>query len=109
VGRAEHQSYCLLFQGGVDEEGSRRLQAVASNDSGFELAELDLRLRQAGDVVGFRQHGLPEMDAADLLDIALAQRARIAAVTWLDKDPDLTTWPPLTEAMNGYRAVFDLD
>jgi ATP-dependent DNA helicase RecG len=109
VGRSEHQSYCLLFQGGVDEEGSRRLEAVAGNDSGFELAELDLRLRQAGDVVGFRQHGLPEMDAADLLDIALAQRARAAALHWLDRDPTLTLHPPLGEAMIGYRAVFDLD
>jgi len=109
VGRGEHQSHCLLFQGGVDEEGSERLAAVAANDSGFELAELDLRMRKAGDLVGFRQHGLPEMEAADLLDMALAERARAAAVRWLDSDPALTRHPPLAEAMNGYRAVFDLD
>jgi hypothetical protein len=49
------------------------------------------------------------MRAADLLDVALAQRARAAAVGWLDRDPDLTAYPPLREAMHGYRAVFDLD
>jgi hypothetical protein len=49
------------------------------------------------------------MLAADLLDLAMLQRARSAAQSWLDHDPDLTEHPPLHEAMNGYRAVFDLD
>jgi ATP-dependent DNA helicase RecG len=109
VGRAGHQSHCLLFEGGIDDEGSRRLQALASTQSGFDIAELDLRLRGPGDVVGLRQHGLPEMRVADLLDVAMAQRTRSAAVAWLDSDPGLTVHPPLHEAMNGYRAVFDLD
>jgi ATP-dependent DNA helicase RecG len=111
VGRDEHQSYCLLFQGGVDDEGSQRLEQIARTDSGFEVAELDLRLRGPGDVgvVGLRQHGLPEMQAADLLDVALSQRARAAALRWLDEDAALTRHPPLTEAMDAYRSVFDLD
>ncbi|MFI5040164.1 MAG: ATP-dependent DNA helicase RecG, partial [Solirubrobacterales bacterium] len=71
VGRDQHQSYCLLFEGGIDEEGSERLAAVAATDSGFELAERDLQLRGPGQLVGLRQHGLPEMLAADLLDVAL--------------------------------------
>jgi ATP-dependent DNA helicase RecG len=109
VGRAEHQSYCLLFEGGVDEEGSRRLAAVAATDSGFELAERDLQLRGPGQLVGLRQHGLPEMLAADLLDVALGRRSKEAALAWLDQDPELASWEPLAEAMNGYRAVFDID
>lgn len=109
VGRGAHASRCLLFQGGPDEEGSRRLEAVATSGSGFDLAELDLRLRGPGDVAGLRQHGLPEMRAADLLDQALLVRARDAASAWLDADPDLSTHAPLSAAMNGYRSVFDLD
>jgi ATP-dependent DNA helicase RecG len=109
VGRSGHRSFCILFQGSVDDEGSQRLDTVASTHSGFELAEADLRLRGAGDVAGLRQHGLPEMLAADLLDVALLQRARRAAESWLDGDPDLVAYAPLHEAMNGYRAVFDLD
>jgi ATP-dependent DNA helicase RecG len=109
VGRAEHQSYCLLFEGGIDEEGSQRLAAVAATDSGFELAERDLQLRGPGQLVGLRQHGLPDMLAADLLDVALGQRARQAALRWLDADPALQEWQPLSDAMNGYRAVFDID
>ncbi len=109
VGRDQHKSYCLLFEGGIDEEGSQRLAAVAAIDSGFDLAERDLQLRGPGQVVGLRQHGLPEMRAADLLDVALGRRSKLAAIEWLDKDPDLTAWPPLSAAMNGYRAVFDID
>jgi ATP-dependent DNA helicase RecG len=109
VGRGEHASYCLLFEGGIDEDGSRRLAAVAASTSGFELAELDLQLRGPGDVVGLRQHGLPEIQVADLLDVALAERARVAAERWLDTDPTLTSYAPLAEAMHGYRAVYDLD
>jgi ATP-dependent DNA helicase RecG len=109
VGRDQYQSYCLLFEGGIDEEGSQRLAAVASTDSGFELAERDLQLRGPGQLVGLRQHGLPEMLAADLLDVALGRRSKQAAFAWLDKDADLSSWAPLSEAMNGYRAVFDID
>ena len=109
VGRSRHRAHCLLFESGGDEEGSRRLRAVAATGSGFELAELDLRLRGPGDVVGLRQHGLPEVRAADLLDVVLARRARDAAVAWLDRDPALDRHPALSSAMGGYRAIFDLD
>ncbi|TMC49656.1 MAG: ATP-dependent DNA helicase RecG [Chloroflexi bacterium] len=109
VGRGEHASVCLLFQGSPDEEGSKRLEAVAQTRSGFDLAEADLRLRGPGDVVGLRQHGLPEVRVADLLDTALLEEARRAAGDWLDADPELVTHDPLHRAMNGYRAVFDLD
>jgi ATP-dependent DNA helicase RecG len=109
VGRDRYHAYCLLFEEAVDEEGSQRLQAVAATQSGFDLAELDLRLRGPGDVAGLRQHGLPEMRAGDLLDVALAMRARTAAVAWLEHDPEVTEYAPLREAMHGYGAVFDLD
>jgi ATP-dependent DNA helicase RecG len=109
VGRSEHAAYCLLFEGGIDEEGSQRLRAVAESSSGFELAERDLRMRGPGDLVGLRQHGLPEMRVANLLDVALMERARRAAEDWLDSDPTLTAYPPLAEAMHGYSAVYDLD
>ena len=45
----------------------------------------------------------------DLLDVALGRRTKQAALAWLDHDADLTAWKPLSDAMNGYRAVFDID
>ena len=68
-----------------------------------------MRLRGAGDVVGMRQHGLPEMRVADLLDQALIERTRRAAATWLERDPELSSHPSLHAAMHGHRQVFDLD
>jgi ATP-dependent DNA helicase RecG len=109
VGRGEHASFCLLFQGSPDQAGRERLDEVARTKSGFDLAELDLRMRGPGDVIGLRQHGLPEMRVADLLDHALMERARAAAERWLDVDPALDRHPPLAEAMDAFRAVFDLD
>ena len=109
VGRGEHASFCLLFQAGVDDDAASRLELVASTSSGFELAELDLQHRGAGDISGLRQHGLPEMRAADLLDVAMLQRTRSAASSWLDHDPEITAYPPLAAAMHRYGAVFDLD
>jgi ATP-dependent DNA helicase RecG len=109
VGRAHHQSHCLLFASSNDEEGSARLETVAATNSGFALAELDLRMRGAGDVGGLRQHGLPEMRAADLLDVAMLQRVRAAASELLDRDPEITEYEPLRKAMHDYSAVFDLD
>ena len=109
VGRGTRQSFCLLFEGGVDEGSLRRLHFLSTHTSGFELADEDLRERKAGDVAGLRQHGLPEMQAADLLDLALTTCARDAACRVLDRDPSLSAYPPLSAAMERYRDVFDLD
>jgi ATP-dependent DNA helicase RecG len=111
VGRGAHASYCLLLQGGPDEEGAGRLRAVAETSSGFDLAEIDLRLRGPGDVLSseMRQHGLPNVAVGDLLDQAMIRRVSDAAGRWLDLDPDLVSHPPLTQRMGRYAGVYDLD
>ncbi len=111
VGRGAHASYCLLLQGSPDEEGAGRLDAVAATTSGFDLAEIDLRLRGPGDVLSseMRQHGLPNVAVGDLLDQALIARVSDAASRWLDMDPDLASHPALTRRMGRYAGVYDLD
>jgi ATP-dependent DNA helicase RecG len=111
VGRDAHQSWCLLLQGSPDEEGSARLRAVAETQSGFDLAEIDLRLRGPGDVLSseMRQHGLPSVAVGDLLDQAMIRRVSDAAGRWLDQDPDLVSHPPLATSMGRYADVYDLD
>jgi ATP-dependent DNA helicase RecG len=111
VGRGAHASFCLLLQGSPDEEGSARLRAVAETRSGFDLAEIDLRLRGPGDVLSteMRQHGLPTVSVGDLLDQMMIKRVSDAAARWLDMDPDLASHPPLAQRMSRYADVYDLD
>ena len=73
VGRGGHSSLCILF----GDAKLPRLEAIAHEDDGFRLAEVDLELRGAGDVLGTRQHGLPELRVARLPeDTELLVRAR---------------------------------
>ena len=78
VGRGEHPSLCILF----GDPELPRLQAIASDRDGFALAEIDLQIRGAGEVLGTRQHGLQEFRVARLPeDAELAERAR----DWADR------------------------
>jgi ATP-dependent DNA helicase RecG len=108
VGRGPDPSYCLLFDEGEDPAARARLQALVDHNDGFALAEIDLKLRGAGEPYGLRQHGIPEMRVGDLLDEGLRQRARRAAETLLDRDPELRD-PRLREEMRHYQVVFEFD
>ncbi|HEY3759947.1 MAG TPA: ATP-dependent DNA helicase RecG [Solirubrobacteraceae bacterium] len=86
IGRGEHASVCLLF----GPAGSRRLQALAASGDGFELAEVDLRLRGEGELAGVRQSGRAEPRVAILpQDAELLEHAHDHALQLLDTDPEL--------------------
>ena len=86
VGRGEHPSLCILF----GDPKLPRLEAIARERDGFRLAEIDLELRGAGDVLGTRQHGLPELRVARLPeDTELLVRARDRADQLMSEDPRL--------------------
>lgn len=76
VGRGEKKSYCLLFTNSTSERVLTRLEALRQNKSGFELAELDLRLRGPGEIFGTKQHGFPELKIASWNDTKLIKKAR---------------------------------
>jgi ATP-dependent DNA helicase RecG len=89
VGRGARQSDCiLLFGDRLSDKARQRLQAIFENADGFKVAELDLKLRGEGDLLGERQSGDPLLRFADLdLDRGLIPEAQEAALRLIDADP----------------------
>jgi ATP-dependent DNA helicase RecG len=71
VGRGEKKSYCLLFAETKSQKVQVRLNALKKTMSGFELAELDLKIRGPGEIFGTKQHGYPELKIASWQDAEL--------------------------------------
>jgi len=101
VGRGSRPGHALLVAEPTTPEGVERLAILEQSDSGFEIAEADLRIRGAGEWLGTRQAGhLPELRLADLVrhgDYLAA--ARDAAARLLAADPALARTPGLREAV----------
>ena len=93
VGRGGKPGACLLvYSGPLGETAKARLKIIRETDDGFLIAEEDLRLRGAGEVLGTRQSGLPEFRVADLATHAeLLVAARDDARLILERDPKLAS------------------
>ena len=92
IGRGDKPSTCLLlYAPPLTETARARLNIMRETDDGFRIAEEDLKLRGAGELLGTRQSGLPEFRLADIaLHGDLLAAARDDARLILEKDPDLT-------------------
>ncbi len=92
VGRGAEQSYCLLMTGYKLGADSRlRMDTMVRTNDGFEISEVDLKLRGPGDIEGTQQSGVMDLKLANLAqDGHILQLARQAAQTVLDEDMDLT-------------------
>ncbi len=91
VGRGMHRGLCVLVGDPKSEESRKRIEAMVSTTDGFKLAELDLRLRGPGELLGTRQSGLPDFKIADLVrDESLLQLAQKVANRIVSRDPQLS-------------------
>lgn len=91
VGRGADQSYCILMAGNkLSSDSKQRLQAMVDTNDGFEIANIDLRLRGPGDIQGTRQSGVLDFKLADLIqDEKLVSFTRKLATELLNADPDI--------------------
>jgi ATP-dependent DNA helicase RecG len=104
IGRAEAKSYCLLFAETENETAKSRLEIMTRTNDGFEIAEYDLRLRGPGEMFSTRQHGLPDLKIANIIDdFDLLTMARRNAFALVLEDPMLIK----PEHKNIRQALFD--
>lgn len=89
VGRGAEQSYCILMTGHkLSQESKTRLETMCATNDGFEIAEVDLKLRGPGDIMGTQQSGVLNLQIADLVkDKDILQLARSYAIRLLKSDP----------------------
>ncbi|MGB6170156.1 MAG: ATP-dependent DNA helicase RecG [Geitlerinemataceae cyanobacterium] len=95
VGRGGDRSYCLLMtHPKATTDAKQRLEVLAQSQDGFFIAEMDMRLRGPGEVLGTRQSGLPDFILASLVDDQeILILARDAAEKVIDKDPTIDLFP----------------
>lgn len=108
VGRGAHQSFAFLMLSD-SKAPSQRLRALENTTDGFELAELDLRLRGPGAIYGTMQHGALDLRVAKLSDTRLIATARNAARVFIYKKERLSKYPHLAKKVAALRAVTNLN
>lgn len=92
VGRGAEQSYCILMtKNKLSDDGKLRIETMCTTTDGFKIAEVDLKLRGPGDIMGTQQSGVLNLQIADIVrDSQIVEYARYAAQELLKEDPELT-------------------
>lgn len=97
VGRGSEKSYCILLTNNLSEDAKTRIDTMVKTSNGFEISEVDLRLRGPGELAGTRQSGMIKFKIADLsTDYNILKSARECAIELLEKDEKLQFpehWP----------------
>jgi len=105
VGRGAAASHCLLINDSRNPLARQRLEVLVRSTDGFEIAEMDLRLRGPGQVLGTRQSGLPDLALASLADDgSVLEEAREEAADILREDPELRDHVILSRLLDEQRS-----
>ena len=106
VGRGAEQRYCILMTGHkLSNDSKTRLETMVRSTDGFEIAEVDLKLRGPGDIMGTQQSGVLNLRIADIVkDKDILQSARHYAKSVLNLDPSLAL-PEHKMILNTYRQM----
>lgn len=106
VGRGKHKSYCFLFTDSSSPTSLRRLRSMEKIEIGFELAEIDLKMRGSGEIFGLRQSGFVNLKMADLADRKAVSEAQNEAKELLAADSSLAKFPLLAQKLNKLQSEY---
>jgi len=109
VGRGSHQSYCFLFSDSNSADTLKRLEAIVKAKNGFELAEIDLKLRGPGEFFGDKQTGFPDIATKGLMDQELVKASRESAYWLIKKDPFFKKYPEIAEKLEEFKKKVHLE
>lgn len=104
VGRRKKAGFCLLFLSLEEKDSIYRLKNLEKFDDGLKLAEIDLKLRGAGEIYGIRQSGRFNLKIAELFDLPLIEKARGAAQKIIRDNPKLDKYPQLQSKLQSLIA-----
>jgi len=96
VGRGEKEGFCFAIMSNNSTQAFSRLKNLERIDNGIELAEVDMKIRGQGDIFGTMQHGYKRLKVADLNDLELLEKAKLAAQEYY---PKLNRYPDLEEKL----------
>jgi ATP-dependent DNA helicase RecG len=99
VMRSTEQAYCYAFTETTSARSIERLKALQTAKNGFELAELDLSQRGAGELSGARQWGVSDIAMEALQNLKMVEAARIEAARLIRENPKLSKYPVLKKEM----------
>lgn len=106
VGRGKHKSYCLLFTDSSSPMSIKRLKSMEQIDIGFELAEIDLKMRGAGEIFGLRQSGFINLKMADLSNRQAVSATQSEAKKLLNLDSNLKKFPLLQQKLKKFQSEY---
>ncbi len=107
--RSTHQAYCYVFADAKSEKTISRLKALKTAKNGFELAELDLTLRGAGELGGTKQWGITDLGMEAIKNLKMVEAARAEAVRLIEQDPELSNYPLLKQKVKSKVEEFHFE
>ncbi len=107
--RSSYQAYCYIFAEAKSEKTISRLKALKTAKNGFELAELDLTLRGAGELGGSKQWGISDLGMEAIKNIKMVEAARTEAIRLIAEDPELSKYPLLKQKVHEKAGEFHFE